>query len=222
MADLMHLDAFQQFEVALLGLPAAEVMTLLSAGLSKSKPATVTMAQPHPCTYTATPPAPPPASASVVGVIESSPVPVMVTMESKPEEEIPTTSETMKMKISNIPAPVYKCCQVSTTLTNPSVSPMPSTSSVMPSICSTVSIPIVVVHELAIPTDAYQEHLNKPGRGKDYLCQLCHFSHSNLDLILTHVGRHPDITAGCPFVTGGIKMWCDSKNMVGMLLISKL
>ena len=81
MADLMHADAIQQLEVALLRSPAAEVMDLLSTGLSKSKPATVTTVQPHHHTYTATPPAPPPApppaSVPVVGVSKSSPVPVI-------------------------------------------------------------------------------------------------------------------------------------------------
>ena len=38
MADLMHADAIQQLEVALLGLPAAEVMDLLSSGLSQFLP----------------------------------------------------------------------------------------------------------------------------------------------------------------------------------------
>ena len=127
----------------------------------------MTTAQPHPHTYTATRPALPPASVPVVGVSESSPVPVIVTMESKPNEEIPTTLKTLKTKISDIPAPVSKC-HISTTLISSSVSAMPSGS-------STASMPIVVVPELAIPADAYPEHLNRPGRGKDYLCQLCHF-----------------------------------------------
>ena len=42
MADLMHADAVQQLEVALLGLPTAEVVDLLLMDLSKSKPSMVT------------------------------------------------------------------------------------------------------------------------------------------------------------------------------------
>ena len=102
MAHLMHVDTIQQLEVALLGSPAAEVTDLLLSDLSKSKQATVTTAPPHPCIYTATPLAPPLASVPVVGVSDSSPVPVMVTVESKPDEEIPTTSKAIKTKISNI------------------------------------------------------------------------------------------------------------------------
>ena len=70
----MHVDAIQQLEAALLGSLAAEVMNLLSAGVSKNKPVTVTTAQPHSHTYTSTPPAPPPASVPVAEVSESSPV----------------------------------------------------------------------------------------------------------------------------------------------------
>ena len=184
----MHVDAIQQLEVALWGSLAAEVVGFLSSGLSKSKPVTVVTAQLHPNTYTATPPAPPPALIHVAGVSDSSPVPVMAKIESKPDEEILTTS---KPKISDIPAPVSKCHHVSTTLVSPSVSAKPSTS-------STASFPNVVVPELVIPAEAYPEHVNRQGGGKDYLCQLCHFSHSNLDSILTPVRNHLDITIGCP------------------------
>ena len=157
MADLMHVYAIQNLEVALVGSPAAEAVDVLSAGLSNSNPVTITTAQPCPHTYTAIPPAPPQASVPIVGVSESSPIPVMATKESKPDGEIPTTSKTIKMKISDIPAPFSNHCQVSTALISPSISTMPSTRSAMPSNSSTASNPIVVVPELAIPSDAYQE-----------------------------------------------------------------
>ena len=191
MADLMHVDAIQQLQVPLLGSPAAEVVGLFSSSLSKSKPVTVVTAQPHPHTYTATPPAP--ASVPVVGVSDSSPVPAMATIESKPDEEILTTS---KIKISNIPVPVSEHCRVSTTLISLSVSAKSSTS-------STAAFPVVVVPELVIPAEAYPECLIRPGAGKDYLCQLCHFSHSYLHSILTHVRKHLDITIGCPVCSRG-------------------
>ena len=127
----------------------------------------------------------------------------MVITESKPNEEIPTTLKTIKMKISKIPVPVSKCHHISTTLISQSVSAVPSTSSVMASTSSTASTPIVVVPDLETPADAYPEHLNKPGGSKDYLCQLCHFLHSNLDLILTHVRRHLDMMVGCPICGRG-------------------
>ena len=71
MSDLMLVDPIQQLEVALLGLPAAEVVDLLSTGLSKSKPATLTTAQPHPHTSPAIPPASLPVSFPAMGVSES-------------------------------------------------------------------------------------------------------------------------------------------------------
>ena len=67
----------------------------------------------------------------------------------------------------------------------------------MPSTGST-SFPVVVVPKLAIPAEVYPEHLNRPGRGKDYLCCLCHFRHSNLDCFLTHIRKHLEVTIGCP------------------------
>ena len=156
-----------------------------------------------PPTNTATPPAPPPASVPVVGVSKSCPIFGMVTIESKPDEEVSSNSKVIKTKISTIPVVISKCHQVSTTLISLSVSTVLSTSSAMPLTSSTMSTPIAVVPELAIPADAYPEHLNKPCRGRGYLCHLCHFSHSNLDLILTHVRRHLDITVGCPVCSKG-------------------
>ena len=65
------------------------------------------------------------------------------------------------------------------------------------------SNPIIAMPKLAIPAHVYPEWLNKPSGGKDYLCQLCYFSYSNLESILTHVRRHLDITVGCPFCGRG-------------------
>ena len=62
---------------------------------------------------------------------------------------------------------------------------------------SSISFAVVVVPKLAISTEAYPEHLNRPGGGKDYLCSLCHFTYSNLDSILTHVKKDLDVTIGC-------------------------
>ena len=126
----------------------------------------------------------------------------MATAESKPDEENPTALKTIKTKISNIPA-VSKHHQISTTLICPSVSAMLSTSSAVPSTSSTMSTPTIVVPELVIPADAFPELLNKPDRGKDYIGQLCHFSHSTFSSILTHVRGHLDITVGCAICSRG-------------------
>ena len=84
-------------------------------------------------------------------------------------------------------------------LVHSSDSPVLSTSSTSsnPSTRS-VSYLVVVVPELTRLAEAYPEHLNRPDRGKEYLCHLCAFRHSNLDSILTHIRKHLDIMIGCP------------------------
>ena len=68
----MHADCSSTVGSGIVGIACtAEVMDVLSTGLSQSKPITVITAQPHPYTYTATPPAPPPASVPVAGVSKS-------------------------------------------------------------------------------------------------------------------------------------------------------
>ena len=66
MAELLHVDAVQQSEVALLGSPVPNVVALLSAGLEQTKPIFQTT-QSHPQTYTSTPPAPIPVVVLVLG-----------------------------------------------------------------------------------------------------------------------------------------------------------
>ena len=86
MADWLHADDIQQLEVALLELPASEVIDLLSGVLVKAKPVMLSSAQPHPHTYTSTPSAHLPVSVPVVGVSEvevsgPSHIPAVPTME---------------------------------------------------------------------------------------------------------------------------------------------
>ena len=64
---------------------------------------------------------------------------------------------------------------------------------------------MVVVPELLILVELYPEHLNRPGGGKDYLCCLCLFRHSNLDTILMHVRKHLEVVVGCPVYGKGYK-----------------
>ena len=79
MADLLHADAIQQLEVALLGLPAAgsDRSPLRWIGTSKTGNQLQHQLNTHPPTYTSTPFAPPSASVPVVGVSESSHIPAM-------------------------------------------------------------------------------------------------------------------------------------------------
>ena len=184
MADLLHAEVVQQLEVALLGSPADQVIDLLSRGLMQPKPSTsVIPPWPHLWAYTSTLPAPPPTSVLVVGVSTTGEIPVVAvpTMESSSGVDESALSKVKISKISNDSEHHH--------ITPTPLSPLSSTSS--------VSYPVAVAPELAIPAEAYPNCINRPSWSKDYLCCLCPFKHSNLDSVLTHVRKHLDITIGC-------------------------
>ena len=87
---------------------------------------------------------------------------------------------------------------------------------------SSVSFPVVVVPELAIPAEAYPKCINRPTGVKDYLCHLCPFRHSNLDSILTHIRKHLDMTIGCPICGRGYQNAASPTSMAGIFIVSKL
>ena len=94
-----------------------------------------------------------------------------------------------------------------------SASPLPSTSASSSSLPSkSASYPVIVIPQLVIPVKAYPEQENQPG-GKDYLCHMCTFQHSNLDCILTHVRKHLDITISSLAVGRDFKMQPSCTNM---------
>ena len=185
MADLLRADAIQQLEVALLGSPMAQVIDILVGGLIPSSIVAVP-AQPHPRAYTSTPTPPSPTSVLVLGVITISPRPAMASTSVGDESALP---QAKAPKVSKI----VQHHQITPT-------PVELSSSTIASWSSTEAetLPIVVVPELAVQAEAYPECLNRPGGGKDYLCCLCLFRHSNLDSILTHVRKHLEFTIGCP------------------------
>ena len=149
MVDLLQADAMEQLKVALLGSTMAQVVDLLSKGLVQAKALTsVTPAQPHPGIYTSTPPAPPPSSVLVAGVSTTSPKPAVVpTMESMSsmDESTPPKAKGSKISVEDLP--------------HHHITPTPvgSSSSSSSSSVSTGTLPVVVVPELAIPAEAYQE-----------------------------------------------------------------
>ena len=177
MADLLHVDAMQQLEVALLGSPVAGIIDLLAIGLPQSQLPLIPTVQP-PLVYTSTPLAPPPPAPPIMGV--TSLTPEMTTDERA--AKVPDPQE--------VPQSIPKhCCIILTLIPSSEVPPTSSISS---------SCAVVVMLELAIPADAYLDHINRPGGGKDYLCHLCSFHHFNFDCILTHVRKHLDFTIICP------------------------
>ena len=73
MADLLHADAIQQLEVALLGTTAPQVIEVLAGGLTLST-SFMGPTQPYPKGFTSTPPAPVPTLVPILGVTSSSSV----------------------------------------------------------------------------------------------------------------------------------------------------
>ena len=108
-------------------------------------------------------------------------------------------SLTMATEYQDVTVSTQKCHHIIPTPAQSSDSPMPFTGSTSSDPSSkSASYPVVVVPKLAIPAEAYSEHLNQPGGGKEYPCHLCTFRHLNLDCILTHMRKHLNIMIGCP------------------------
>ena len=180
MANLLHMDAVQNFEVALLGSPAANVVGLLSAALEQTRLVLQTM-QPHPQTYTYTP---------LVPILMAVPVLGFSTI------SIPSVEKTTESQ--DVPFMTLKCHCLTPMLVTSSASPLPSSSSPSFSLPSkSAPYPVIVIPKLAIPVEAYPECVNRSG-SKDYLCHICTFQHSNLICILTHIRNHLNITISCP------------------------
>ena len=170
----------QQLEVAILGNPVADCIEVLASGLSSSCDEPVKRVLPAPPLITSVKAftdmlsAPPPVAVPIVGVTDVE------------LQEVPGTSE----------GSIAKKRQITPTPVEPSTSTSPSTPK--PS-SDPVSYSVVHVPEMTIPDEWYPEWINLPNAGKEYQCQGCSYTHSNLDTILTHVRKeHLKITIGCP------------------------
>ena len=179
LADQLHADAMQELEVALLRTPVVNCIEVLASGLSSSSEQPLSRVLPAPPLITAAkaftrmPPAPPLVAVPIVGVTDDEP------------QEVTVTSEGPVAKRRITPTPVEH-----STSSSP-LTPKPSSDS--------VSYSVVHVPEMSIPDEWYPECINLPNAGKEYQCQGCSYSRSNLDTILTHVRKeHLDITIGCP------------------------
>ena len=140
----------QQLKVALLGSSAAYIIDLLSAGLKYTAP-TSWLQVVHPlCAFTTTPMPSLPSMILILGVTEA---PAATATSSSIEETTPSSDKG--------PETPLKCHQILPTLIPwPDVtSRLLSPSCPSPSDTST-SFPIVVVHELAVPSHAQPELLN--------------------------------------------------------------
>ena len=170
------MDVVQQLEVALLGSPASGLIDILADRLqwSSFKNPNVQPSQ----VYTSSPSAPAPQMILIVGVTAPIPEKVSSDWTDKGVAMAPDSPE-------EPPNGSKHCC----------ITPTPAP---IPDVSSTSSYPIVMVLELVIPDEAYPQHVNRPGGGKDYLCCLCSFQHTNYDCMLTHIQKHLSIIIRCP------------------------
>ena len=121
-------------------------------------------------------------------------VPIVGMSSSSLEPAVPSTSAMLQTKVPMDPEdtdPEVLC-------TYPEVSQLCQFTHLPIESSSSETHPMVVVPEPLIPAEVYPECLNRPGGGKDYLCHLCLFRHSNLDTILTHVRQHLEVVVACP------------------------
>ena len=170
----------QQLEVVILGTPVANCIEVLASGISSScdEPVKIILPAPPLITsvkaFTDTPSAPPPVVVPIIGVTDVVP------------QEVPGTSE----------GSITKKRQITSTPVEPSTSMSPSTPK--PS-SDPVSYSVVHFPEMTIPDEWYPEWIYLPKASKEYQCQGCSYTPSNLDTILTHVRKeHLNITIGCP------------------------
>ena len=181
MADLLYAYAMQQLEVALLGVPTVQVINVLASRLASS-PWLDPPTQPHPKMYTSTSPSPYPPSVPIMGIFSTFPKPGVASTSATPQTMAPAALESTDPEVSQ----------------HHQIIPTPIEPSSLNTEQSSETLPVVVVPELLIPAEAYPEHLNRPGGGKDCLCCLCQFRHSNLDTILMHIRKHLMVVVGCP------------------------
>ena len=82
MAELLHADAIQQLEVALLGSPVAQLLEVLTTGMMYPASTLQQQVIHPPQAYTMTPMVPPPSTISIVGITNSS-MPVVASSSSR-------------------------------------------------------------------------------------------------------------------------------------------
>ena len=160
MAELLHADAIQQLEVALLGSPAAQILDQLAAGVRQLASASQGSVILPPKVFTSTPMAPPPSTIPIVCI--TSPFPIASVSSGGSKVTASDSQEVQK-----------HCCIVPTSIQTPESTSLPSSPpSPGPSNKST-SYPTLIVPELAIPTEAHPKWLNQPGGGKEYTDVSC-------------------------------------------------
>ena len=190
LVELLHTDAVQQLEVALLGTLGAKILDVLSIATT-SQPLCTPLSSNPLCPTTNT-------GFNFISNSGTSQVPIAGVTQVPVPEELPST-EVAVSKSGPLPSTSsdpnivpYKCRRIMPT-------PMPTTSSPIP------NLPSIIVPKLVILTYALPEQINHPGGHKDYKCQICMFQHTNRDCMLTHIQQHLEISVGCPMCGKGFQ-----------------
>ena len=147
MAELLHAEAIQQLEVALLGSPNAHIIDLLLAGWIQMTPVSMRTVICPLQAYTLIPVTSPPPTVPIAGVMSSLPV-----------ESVPIDgTEVMVFDPQEVTPSIIipKCCWITPTSIQSSKSPILYSSSFSPGPSSkSATYPILVVPELTIPAEA--------------------------------------------------------------------
>ena len=192
LAELLHADAIQQLEIALLGTPAAKILDVLSMA-TKSKTSSIPLSAKLLCSamlLLATTPSMIvlPHQVPVVRVIKVEEAPLV---EASTSKKIPSPSTLAHHKVGSskgrqiIPAPIL----ITSSKPHDSASKLPS----------------VIVPELVILAYALPEQIKHSGGCKDYKSQLCAFQHTNKDCMLMHIWQHLEILVSCPMCGKGFQ-----------------
>ena len=186
LAELLHANAMQQLELALLGSPTAKVLDVLAmATQSHTTFACSSSMSLHSTTASS-------------ALIPTPSVPILrVTEMAEPREVKTSTSKTStpttSVSIKIAPSKHHRIIPMLIPATTSRASNSPS------------KLPLVVMPELVAPVHTLPEQINCPGGCKDYKCQLCDFQHMNKDCMLKHIQQHLEILIGCPMCNKGFQ-----------------
>ena len=186
LAELLHADAVQQLELALLGSPVAKLLDVLATGTHHKTASSCSTSVPLcPSATSSTPSSPP--SVPVTGITD---------MEGPFEAKASTSKISPPTMSADIEAASPKYLQII---------PVPIATTTSKSSSLPSKLPVVVVPDLVVLAHALPEWINCPGGCKDYKCQLYAFQHTNRDCMLMHIQQHLEISIGCPMCGKGFQ-----------------
>ena len=186
LAELLHADAVQQLELALLGSPTAKILDVLAMATQSHTTFACPSSMSLHLTTTSYMPIPTPL------------VPILGVTEMAEHMEIKASS-------SKMPPPTTSVGIEIASSKHHRIIPMQIPATTSRASSSPSKLPLVVVSELVVLAHALLEWINCPWGCKNYKCQLCDFQHTNKDCMLTHIQQHLEILIGCPMCSKGFQ-----------------